>query len=127
MQAVTQIAASCHISAGMLVIGQIEISSEVGEFVRRAEEDGVAFVVVICWRCLAFGGSCEFDGRLTDVFCSLMRRVHGADRREGNIFARWWSNGGFGDAVSSLTTPKSDPCWSEDQRYKCDGLAVGAC
>ncbi len=52
MQAVMQIAASCHISAGMLVIGQIEISSEVGEFVRRAEDDGVAFVVVICWRCL---------------------------------------------------------------------------
>ena len=52
MQAVMQIAASCHISAGMLVIGQIEISSEVGEFVRRAEDDGVAFVVVIRWRCL---------------------------------------------------------------------------
>ena len=46
-----QIAASCHISAGTLVIGQIEISSEVGEFVRRSEDDGVAFVVVICWRC----------------------------------------------------------------------------
>ena len=54
MQAVTQIAASCQISAGMLVIGQIEISSEVGEFVRRADDDGVAFVVVICWRCLRF-------------------------------------------------------------------------
>ena len=52
MQAVTQIAASCHISAGMLVIGQIEISSEVGEFVRRAEDDDVVFVVLICWRCL---------------------------------------------------------------------------
>lgn len=52
MQAVMQIAASCHISAGMLVIGQIEISSGVGEFVRRAEDDSVAFVVVVCWRCL---------------------------------------------------------------------------
>ena len=52
MQAVTQIAASCHISAGTLVIGHIEIWSEVGEFVRRAEDDAGAFVVVICWRCL---------------------------------------------------------------------------
>jgi len=52
MQAVMQIAASCHISAGMWVIGQIEISPEVGEFVWRAGDDGVAFVVVICWRCL---------------------------------------------------------------------------
>lgn len=48
MQAVTQIAASCHISAGTLVIGQIEISSEVGEFVRREEDDAGAFVVVTC-------------------------------------------------------------------------------
>jgi hypothetical protein len=48
MQAVMQIAASCHISAGTLVIGQIEISSEVAEFVGRAEDDGIAFVVVIC-------------------------------------------------------------------------------
>jgi hypothetical protein len=48
MQAVTQIAASCHISAGTFVIGQIEISSEFGEFVRRAEDDAVAFDVVIC-------------------------------------------------------------------------------
>ena len=47
-----QIAASCQSSAGMFVIGQIEISSEVGEFVGRADDDGVAFVVVICWRCL---------------------------------------------------------------------------
>jgi hypothetical protein len=54
MQAVMQIAASCHISAGMLVIGQIETSSEVVEFVRRADDDGVAFVVMICWRCLRF-------------------------------------------------------------------------
>jgi hypothetical protein len=52
MQAMVQIAASCHISAGTLVIGQIEISPEVGEFVGRADDDGVAFVVVICWRCL---------------------------------------------------------------------------
>ena len=52
MQAAMQIAASCHISAEMLVIGQIEIPSEVGKFVRRAEEDGAAFVVVICWPCL---------------------------------------------------------------------------
>jgi hypothetical protein len=48
MQAMVQIAASCHISAGTLVIGQIEISPEVGEFVGRADDDGVAFVVVIC-------------------------------------------------------------------------------
>jgi hypothetical protein len=52
MQAVTQIAASCHISAGTLVIGQIEISSELSEFVRRAADEAVAFVVVICGRCL---------------------------------------------------------------------------
>jgi hypothetical protein len=48
MQAVTQIAAGCHISAGTLVIGQIEISSELGEFVRRADDDGVAFVEMVC-------------------------------------------------------------------------------
>ena len=48
IQAVMQIAASCQTSAGTLVIGQIEISSEVGEFVGRADDDGVAFVVVIC-------------------------------------------------------------------------------
>ncbi len=52
MQAVIQIAASCHISAGMLVIGQIEISSEVCEADRATDDGGVAFVVVICWRCL---------------------------------------------------------------------------
>jgi len=33
MQAVTQIAASCQISARMLVIGQIEISPEASELV----------------------------------------------------------------------------------------------
>lgn len=48
MQAVTQMAASCHISAGMLVIGQIEISSETGEFDCRAEDDGFGLVVVVC-------------------------------------------------------------------------------
>jgi hypothetical protein len=54
MQAVTQIAASCHISAETLVIGQIEISLGLGEVVRRAADDSVAFFVVICWRCLRF-------------------------------------------------------------------------
>ena len=48
MQAVTQIATSCHISAGMLVIGQIEISSEVAEFIRTTEDDAVALVEVVC-------------------------------------------------------------------------------
>ncbi len=76
MQAVMQIAASCHISAGMLVIGQIEISSEVDEFVRSAAEDGAAFVVVICWRCLRLEALVKFDGNATEVFCLLMRRVH---------------------------------------------------
>jgi hypothetical protein len=48
MQAVTQIAASCHISAGTLVIGQIEISSGVDEFIRTTEDDAVALVEVVC-------------------------------------------------------------------------------
>ncbi len=43
-----QIAAICHISAGTLVIGQIEISSEVDAVVRRAADEAEAFVVVIC-------------------------------------------------------------------------------
>jgi len=51
MQAVMQIAAGCQTSAGTLVIGQMEISSDVDEFVWRTDDDGVAFVVVICWRC----------------------------------------------------------------------------
>ena len=38
--------------AGTLVIGQMEISPGVGEFVCRTDDDGVALVVVICWRCL---------------------------------------------------------------------------
>ncbi len=54
MQAVMQIAASCHISAGMLVIGQIEIPSEVGEADRTTDDDVAAFVVWICSRCLRF-------------------------------------------------------------------------
>lgn len=52
MQAVTPIAASYHISAGTLVIGQIEISSGLDDFVRTKVGDAVAFVVGTCSRCL---------------------------------------------------------------------------
>jgi hypothetical protein len=42
IQAVTQIAANRHASAGTFVIGQIEISSEVASFAGRTEE-GTSF------------------------------------------------------------------------------------
>jgi hypothetical protein len=70
MQAVTQIAASCHISAGTLVIGHIEISSEFGELVRTTEDDAVAFVVGICRRCLRFATRVNsISARRTGVVC----------------------------------------------------------
>lgn len=47
MQAVMQIAASCHTSAGAFVIGQMEIPPEVGEVDGKTESGAsVGFVAV---------------------------------------------------------------------------------
>jgi hypothetical protein len=68
MQAVMQIAASCHISAGMLVIGHIEISLEAADFAGTMDGGAsVGFVVVILGRCLRFDAFANSSARETGV------------------------------------------------------------